>query len=162
MKKRIGVFGSYKMMNLVYSKGEFYPVYNYVLNKLKINNEVINFAKGNLDLIGIKDLVKNMTNVLELEEIYLSLGEVESSLSPDNILLNKENIIKVIEELFTFIKNNKITAKIELLPNDNKSITLINDIIIKLAKEYGITIINETIEIKIIGNRKYFLSSLYI
>lgn len=162
MKKRIGVFGSYKMMNLVYSNGEFYPVYNYVLNKLKINNEVINFAKGNLDLFGIKDLVKNTTNVLELEEIYLSLGEVESSLSPDNILLNKENIIKVVEELFTFIKNNKITAKIELLPNDNKSITLINDIIIKLAKEYDITIINETIEIKIIGNRKYFLSSLYI
>ena len=67
-----------------------------------------------------------------------------------------------LRELFKFLQDNKIVTKIELLKEDNLAIKEINLLINKLSKEYNVIIINEKVDIKIIGNKNFYLSSLYI
>lgn len=163
MKKSIAVFGGYRFMNMVYNDGNFIPVYNYLINKLKLNNDVTNFAKGTLNLTSQVALIKNMTKACRYDEIVLSLGEFESTLNPSNLLLFMRDIKKELDDLFSYLSTNKIATQVELLPNESKGIELINKLVAKECQKYGIKIMNNnTYQIKEIGKKKLDFCSLYI
>ena len=162
MKKTIGVFGGYRFADLVYHNGQTLPFYNYILNKLKKDNFVINFAKPDLTIASINNLVHKFALKFNFNEVYLSLGEAESTLNVANLMLFMNDFERDLRELIKFLQDNKIVTKIELLKEDNLAIKEINLLINKLSKEYNVIIINEKVDIKIIGNKNFYLSSLYI
>ncbi len=162
MKKTAGVFGNYRFMDIAYDNGRILPIYNYVINKLKAEYDVYNFANINANLDSIFKSLKVMTKIFDLDEIYLSLGEAESELNPDNLVLLSKEIEEKIENIFEYININKLHANIELLPETSESVALINKLIIKCADLYKLNIINKNVNIEIIGNKKVILSSLYI
>lgn len=162
MKKRIGLFGSYKFMSILYQNNKSLPVYNYVTNKLNLTYDVLNFSKANLTISSICVLAKQMTKVFNLKDIYLSLGETEASLDGDNLMLFMNDIKRSLNDLFSYLKDNKINANILLLEEDSINNKTINDVIRSLSRIYNITIINDEPKFSIIGNNRYILNSLYI
>ncbi len=163
MKKSIALFGGYRFMDLMFNDGKFVNTYNYVLNKLKLNNEVTNYAKLNYSLDKQINLIKNMTKVNNYNEIYLSLGEYESQIEPSNLLLFIKNIKDMLNDLFVYLKNNKINTFVELLPEDSKGVSLINKVVRNLCLKYKITIINDNkYIIKQTGKKVLEFASLYI
>lgn len=141
MKKRLAIFGGEMFETLKYESREYVPLFNRVVNELKMNYEVYNFALGNKNINFHAKLIENFLEQNNFSTVILGLGEYEVNKD----LVTIQEFTKRFRAILTYLATKKVEVIVYLLEGNSLNVKRINKEILDIVVDF---------EVKVAGLKK--------
>lgn len=135
MKKRLVLFGDSVFQTIEYCEGEYVPIYNKMVNELALDYNVSNFSFRNKPISFHLRLIKSLMNQ-DFDEVMLAVGEYETSLNPQSLILLLEDFKRDLREMINFLVSYQVKVTLLLVPGKS----LVNKAILEIADEYRVEV----------------------